>query len=505
MQDISTEFQDRKKKVEILEKEGVNPYPERFKRTHTAVQARAKGEKGVRETDEVIKKPRPEVKLAGRLMTFRPHGKIAFGQLQDATGRIQICLAQNVLGKEKCQFFEKKIDIGDHVGVTGELFITKHKELTLLMTEFQLLSKTLRSLPEKWHGLQDTEAKYRSRYLDLVMNRETYDRFLLRTRIISMMRKYLDEHEFMEVETPILSGIPSGATAKPFSTHHNALDHDFYLRIAPETYLKRCIAGGLERVYEFAKCFRNEGMDPSHLQEFTMLEYYVAYWNFEDNMRFTEEFISFVIKEIFGTLKIHCRSREGSEQEIDFTPPWPRKKFVEMIEEDCGINILDCYGNAKKLRKIIAQKKISIEGMEKMGYGNLCDALYKKVSRPKLIQPMFVILHPVDTKPLARRNDKDARLADTFQLLVNTWEIVNAYSEIVNPIDQKKRLEDQAKARESGDEEAMPMDEDFIRALEHGLPPTSGWGMGIDRFLALITKQDNLKDVVLFPLLKPLE
>lgn len=312
----------------------------------------------------------------------------------------------------------------------------------------------------------------------------------------------MDDNRFVEVETPILTTVASGAAAKPFITHHNALDIELYLRIAPETYLKRCIVGGFDRVYEFAKCFRNEGMDPSHLQEFTMLEYYGAYWNYEDNMNFTEQLIAHTMKELLGTLEVKCVDRDGKDQMIDFTPPWPRLKFVELIEQDCGINILECYGDADALRAQTKKKKIIIERAETMGYGNLCDALYKKVSRPKLIQPAFVIEHPVDTKPLARRNDEDPRLADTFQVLVNTWEIVNAYSELVDPLDQRERLMRQSDAKANGDEEAMPMDEDYLLAMEHGMPPISGWGMGIDRFVALLTNQDNLKETVLFPLMR---
>jgi lysyl-tRNA synthetase class 2 len=283
------------------------------------------------------------------------------------------------------------------------------------------------------------------------------------------------------------------------------LDIPLYLRIAPETYLKRCIVGGYERVYEFAKCFRNEGIDPSHLQEFTMLEYYVAYWNYLDNMNFTEKLIKHVLKKLLGTLQVETLDRDGNVQVINFDGKWPRLKFVDLIKGDSGIDIMQHYGDAKSLLAEIRSKGIQIEKADKMGYGNLCDALYKKVSRPKLIQPCFVIKHPVDTKPLARRNDKDHRIADTFQLLVNTWEVLNAYSELVDPLDQRDRLEKQVAARDAGDDEAMPMDEDYILAMEHGMPPISGWGMGIDRMVALLTKQDNLKDTVLFPLMKPLK
>ncbi len=528
------EFDERKKKLGEIKDLKILPYAERFERTHSVEEARVlAGKSSLRLVEDIVAKPNCKVKMAGRIMLMRPHGKLTFAHLQDFSGKLQIAFMQDfvtmdpgilndpegtksaadqgrILPPEAYKLL-KKIDVGDFIGVTGELFLTKHGELTLLVQSYQLLSKTLRPLPEKFHGIADTELKYRKRYLDLLTDPDTYQRFLLRTRLITEIRKFLDAAGFVEVETPILTSIPSGAAAKPFITHHNALDIDMYLRIAPETYLKRAVVGGFERVYEFAKCFRNEGMDPSHLQEFTMLEYYGAYWNFQDNMNFTEKLIVETLKRVNAAkaeagenpLKVTCKDHEGKEQIIDFTPPWPRLNFVELIEKDCGINILDFYGDADKLRAETKRKKIVIEKAETMGYGNLCDALYKKVSRPSLIQPAFVIKHPVDTKPLARRNDTDERLADTFQLLVNSWEIVNAYSELVDPLDQRGRLMRQADAKAAGDEEAMPMDEDFITAMEHGMPPMSGWGMGIDRFMALITNQDNLKDTVLFPIMRP--
>jgi len=510
---LINEYEDRKKKLESLRESGIQPYPERFERGHMVEELRGMAEKEKpRESEMVIKSPKNSYKIAGRLMLLRPHGKLTFAQIKDGSGQIQICFMKDILGEDNYSLL-KKLDMADFLGAEGELFYTKHGELTLLVTKFEILGKTLRPLPEKFHGLKDVEAKYRYRYLDLLSDESVFDRFIFRTKLIREMRKYMDKDGFIEVETPILTSIPSGAAAKPFSTHHNAHDIDVFLRIAPETYLKRCIVGGFEKVYEFAKCFRNEGIDPSHLQEFTMLEYYASYWNFHDNMAFTEKLVAHVIKELTGDLKIECMDRDGNRQMIDFTPPWPRLNFVQLIEKDCGINVLDYYGDADGLRAAIlgrdlkgavAQKTSFEAEIKKMGYGNLCDALYKKVSRPKLIQPCFVIRHPVDTKPLARRSDEDPRLADTFQLLVNTWEVVNAYSELVDPLDQRERLVKQAAARASGDEEAMPMDEDYLLAMEHGMPPISGWGMGIDRFVALLTNQDNLKDTVLFPLMKPI-
>lgn len=482
---------------------GVQPYPERFERTHVLAEARKAGEElKVRDLEKIGDSPTADLAVCGRIMLMRAHGKLTFARLQDHSGQLQICFMKNVVGDEAYGLL-KKIDVADFVGVRGEFFMTKHGELTILVKEFELLAKSLRPLPEKFHGLADQETKYRKRYLDLLTDQETYQRFLFRSKLVSFMRRFFDDNGFVEIETPILSSLASGATAKPFSTHHNALDINLHLRIAIETYQKCAIVGGFDRVFEIGKCFRNEGMDPSHLQEFTMLEFYAAYWNYEDNMQFTEKLISGAIKELCGSFILQCLDREGNQHPIDFTPPWPRVKFTELIEKDCGINILDFYGDAPKLRAAIQKKKIVLEDAEKMGYGNLCDTLYKKVSRPHIINPTFVILHPVDTKPLARRNDIDPRLGDTFQVLVNTWEIVNAYSELVDPIDQRERLMKQAAAKAGGDEEAMSLDEPYLLAMEHGMPPISGNGIGIDRFVALLTGQDNLKETVMFPLLRP--
>lgn len=516
---VTNEFEDRKRKLSELREGGLQPYPERFTRGQSISEVKELGEKRKpRELELILQNNKADIKICGRLMLMRPHGKLTFAQLRDYSGQMQICFVKDLVNPEPYDML-KKLDMGDFAGVTGELFVTKHGELTVLVSEYVLLGKTLRPLPEKFHGLQDTESKYRQRYLDLLADADAYKRMIFRSRLITMMRSYLDNHNFVEVETPIFHNVVSGAAAKPFITHHNALDIDVYLRIAPETFLKRCIVGGFERVYEFAKCFRNEGIDPSHLQEFTMLEYYAAYFNYEDNMKFTEELVSYVIKELTGDLKVELIDRNGHKELIDFTPPWPRLEFTKLIEKDSGIKVLDFFGDADGLRSEI-ERVVDLQGSEeplrselkalvidkafkKMGFGNLCDALYKKVSRPKLIQPAFVIKHPVDTKPLARTNDLDPRLADSFQLLVNTWEIVNAYSELVDPLDQRERLKRQSAARAGGDEEAMMMDEDYLLAMEHGMPPISGWGMGIDRFTALLTGQDNLKDTVLFPLMKP--
>lgn len=325
------------------------------------------------------------------------------------------------------------------------------------------------------------------------------ERFLTRARIIRTLRDFLDSHGFVEVETPVLQTTPSGAIANPFVTRHQALDLPLFLRIAPETYLKRCIAGGFDRVYELARSFRNEGMDPSHLQDFTLLEYYAAYWNYRDNMRFTQQLITHVLREVKGGLKLDYQGRT-----IDFEGDWEVVSLRDLLLRDTGIDI-DRHPDAASLREEVRRRGIDLQDLESMGHGALIDNLYKKVSRPGLVGPLFLIHHPIELSPLARRSDHNPRVTDRFQLVVNGWEIVNAYSELVDPLDQRGRLEEQAGLRRGGDREAMAMDEDFLTAMEHGMPPMSGWGLGVDRFICLLTDQENLRDVILFPLMKPVE
>ncbi len=495
-------FEERLKKLEAIEALGFARHPERYERTHTSAQAAAEGEATLRSIEEIQAGAKKSVAVCGRLMAQRSFGKLAFGQIQDDAGRLQICFSKGMMS-EKEEALVQLLDLGDFIGVRGELFRTRHGELTVLAAELSFLGKALHPLPEKWHGLQDREAKYRQRHLDLVMSPETRQRFDLRSRLVRATREFYWREGFTEIETPVLENVSSGAAAKPFSTHHNALDIDVFLRIAAgELWQKMAIVGGYEKTFEVARCFRNEGMDPSHLQEFTMVEHYAAYWNYEDNMAFTEKLVEHLVSQTMGGTKATVLDREGKEVEVDFKAPWPRKEFVKLIEGDCGIDVLE-HQDEKSLLKAIQAKGIVIEKAQSMGYGNLVDHLYKKVSRPKLVQPTFVIKHPADTKPLARRNDEDPRLCDTFQLLVNTWEVVNAYSELVDPLDQRARLEGQAKAKAGGDEEAMSMNEDYLVAMEHGMPPISGFGMGIDRLVTLLSRQDNLRDVVLFPLMRP--
>ncbi|MBU1152023.1 lysine--tRNA ligase [Patescibacteria group bacterium] len=502
----NNEYHMRLNKLKEMRENNIVPYADRFERSHEAIFALEEGEKAkLRGYEEIVAKPAKKLmSLCGRMMSFRTHGKISFANLQDFSGKIQICFMLDLLGPEKYKFL-KKVDVADFIGISGELFKTKHGEVTLMVYEYKILSKALRPLPEKWHGLKDREHIYRQRYLDTVMNRESMDRFIFRSNLIKALREFYWQEGFVELETPVLENVSSGAAAKPFSTHHNALDIDVFLRIAAgELWQKSAIVGGFERTFEVARCFRNEGMDPSHLQEFTMIEHYAAYWDYEDNMKFTERMFEYMLKKLTGGTKVTIKDRAGEDVKVDFKAPWPRRKFTELIKDDCGIDVLD-YDEAAPLLAAIKKKKIAIEDAEKLGYGNLVDALYKKVSRPKLIQPTFVTNHPANTKPLARRNDKDPRICDTFQLLVNTWEIINAYSELVDPVDQRERFEAQALAKAGGDEDAMMMNEDYLTTMEHGMPCMSGWGMGIDRLTTLLTGQENLKDVVMFPIMRPLD
>lgn len=486
---VLDEYNTRRKKLGEIRSQGINPYPDRFKRSHTLAKARTVA------MDKAVS-------VAGRIITSRDMGKIAFCHLQDETGRLQVVFREDKIGKDRLKWFVKYVDPADFIGVRGTMFKTQKGEISVLVKDFTLLSKALRPLPEKWHGLQDQESVYRHRYLDLISNPETFDRFKFRSSLIKLMREFYWKEGFTEVETPVLTNTPSGALAKPFKTHHNALSTDMYLRIALETHLKESIVGGFEKVFEIGRCFRNEGIDPSHLQDFTMLEHYVAYWNFEDNMKFTERLLTHVLKKLRGTLTVQIKNRDGKLVSVNFKAPWPVISFRELIKRDCGIDI-DEHKTVEGLRKAITEKNVALDDVDSLGRGNLIDALYKKVSRPKIIHPTFVISHPIDVSPLARRNDENTDTVDRFQLVINGWEIVNAYSELVDPIDQSERFEAQSEARSAGDEEAHTKDDEFVRALEHGAPPISGWGMGVDRLVALLTQQDNLRDVVLFPLLRP--
>ncbi len=481
----------RLQKLEGLRAAGIRPYADRYPTTHSLAKAR----------EEAQAVAGTKVRVAGRLMTSRAFGQLTFAHLQDASGRCQIALDATHVGAEALSIFDKFTDLGDFVGIEGVTFQTKKGEPTIRATSWTFLSKALLPLPEKWHGLSDKEICYRERHLDLLVNPETRERFRLRTRVVRALREYLDGHGFEEVETPVLASKATGALARPFLTHHNALNIECALRIAPETWLKKCVAGGIDRVYEVARCFRNEGMDPSHLQDFTMCEWYCAYFDFNDNMDFTQGLILHLLDQSLSTRQIRWGAHD-----IDFAPPWPRVRMRDLILRDSGVDY-DLCPDAPSLRAAIAARGIHLDrdDIAVLGRGPLIDVLYKKVSRPKLVSPVFVTNHPIDLSPLARRNDDNPSVTDRFQLVVNGWEIVNAYSELVDPVDQRKRFEEQMAARAAGDDEAMEIDEDYLTCMEHGMPPMSGWGMGIDRFVSLLSGQDSLRDVVLFPLMKPLD
>lgn len=482
--DLNEQERIRREKLVKLKEAGVHAYPERFEITHELKDARglADGTGGV--------------SVAGRITAIRRMGKLSFLTIQDMEGKLQLCMKIDDVGPEKYQQYVDFVDIGDFFGGKGEMFTTRTGEKTLQVKEYTFLGKCLRPLPEKFHGLQDIEIKYRQRYLDLITSEEARNRFLLRSAIVREMRNFFEKEGFIEVETASLQPNPSGALAKPFKTHHNSLGVDFYLRIAPETYLKRLIVAGFHHVVEFARCYRNEGMSPNHLQEFTMVEGYSAYWNYVDNMNMMKRLFQTVFQKTLGTTKIKL-----GETEVDFGGEWNVVTFRDLILKDCGIDI-EKFKTSQELFSAIKDKRIDLEEEhpEKLGRGNLIDLLYKRVSRPKMVGPTFLTEHPIDLSPLARANDKRPELTDRFQLVVNGVEIVNAYSELVDPIEQMNRLEEQAKLNAAGDEDAMVKDDDYVTSMEYGMPPISGWGIGIDRLIQFVTNSDNIKDCVLFPL-----
>lgn len=478
---------------------GTPAYPSRFSRTHTASEVVAFSEKNpMRTADEVFANPTKDIRVAGRIMTFREHGKIAFANIQDASGQLQVCFKFEVLGEKVFNLLLNDIDLGDFIGVVGEPFVTKQGKLAVLCAEFVFLGKALRPLPDKFHGLEDTEIKYRKRYLDLIANRETMDRFLTRSKITEGVRQWLLARGFVELVTRTLQPQAGGALAKPFTTHHNGLDTDYALRIANELDLKMAIIGGFERVYEFAIDFRNEGMDPSHLQEFEMLEWYCAYEDVETNMKWTEEMLREILPKALGGSTFTVFDKKGKEHIVDISKPFKKVTFTELL---ASVDV-DIFAEKDVLVKKAIEVGIDADEAKARSRANLLDDIYKKLVRPNLVDPTFVTQHPGDLKPLARRNDADPRLADSFQLLIAGWEVVNAYSELVDPVAQRKLLEEQAKERAGGDAEAMEVNEEYLTAMEHGMPPITGFGMGIDRLVALVTGQKNLRDVVLFPLMK---
>ncbi len=483
MREFSEQELVRREKLENIQ----NPYPDKYEVNYSL--------KDAKNLDDGT----CNVRIAGRIVLMRKMGKMSFLTLADIEGRIQVSIKLDCVGDENYAFFKSNIDIGDFIGVEGEVFTTHTGEKTVRASSFKFLGKALRPLPEKFHGLEDVETIYRERYIDLIMNEDARRKFLFRSKFIHEIRNYLNNLGYIEIETPILSSKASGANAKPFVTHHNAMDSDLYLRIAPETYLKRAVVGGFTKVFEIARCFRNEGMDATHLQDFTMLECYGAYLNYKDNMKITRELLQNVIKSIFNTLDIYV-----GDKKVDLSGDWEITSFRDLLIKYCNID-LNIYSNKESLLSKIKEDNIEIDSeipLENLGYGSLVDQLYKKVARPHIINPVFLTEHPIDLSPLARANDSNKNITDRFQLVINGAEIINAYSELVDPMEQEKRLKHQAELKAKGDIEAMPMDYDYIKAMEYGMPPISGWGMGIDRIVQLLTNSNNIKDVVLFPLMK---
>ncbi|MFD1739228.1 lysine--tRNA ligase [Bacillus salitolerans] len=476
----------RIEKLESLKAFGIQAYPERFAKNYELYQA-GNLEDGM-----------TDVKVAGRVISIRHFSKLLFITISDIQGKLQLLLKKDETGEELFQQFLDYIDIGDFVGVEGTMYTTKTNEKTLRIKHYVFLGKALHPLPEKWHGITNIELRYRQRYLDLLMTKDTQNRLLARTRMVRAIRRFFEEKEFLEVETPILQHTSSGALAKPFKTYHHSLDTELNLRIAPETYLKRLIVGGFTKVFELAKCFRNEGISPQHLQEFTMVEGYAAYWNYEDTMKLMREMVLYLLNQTFQTTTISIHN-----QSIDFSLEWDVVSFRDLILKDTGIDI-DLYPNVKDLFQETRKKGIDLDypDAELLGRGNLIDLLYKRKCRPHLVKPTFLIQHPIDLSPLARANDANPGLTDRFQLVINGAEVINAYSELVDPLEQRKRLEAQALLKNNGDVEAMEMDEDYLLAMEYGMPPISGWGFGIERLLMVLTDSDTIKDCVVFPLTK---
>ncbi|MFZ2087849.1 MAG: lysine--tRNA ligase [Desulfobaccales bacterium] len=482
----------RREKTQELRQGGLDPFFNRFVPSHALAQV-IDGYGAM--TGPELEKLTTTFRLAGRLMLMRKFGKAVFCHFQDGSGRLQAYVQREVLGDEAYNWF-KKLDIGDFVGLEGTLFRTKTDELTLAVSRFWVLTKSLRPLPEKYHGLTDVEARYRQRYLDLLMNPPVWQVFRTRAAITRLMRLFLDERGFLEVETPMMQPIPGGATAKPFITHHQALDMQLYLRIAPELYLKRLIVGGFDRVYEINRNFRNEGLSSLHNPEFTMLEFYQAYATYENLMDLTEELFCFLAQEIFGTLKFTYQ-----DQEIDFTRAWRRLDLRESLTEIGGIPA-EVVADREKLVDLALKEGVQLRAGE--GYGRALTKLFDLNVEARLIQPTFVLGYPTETSPLSRKNDDNPEVVDRFELFIAGREMANAFSELNDPDDQRQRFEKQMAAHAAGDEE-MPhaVDEDFLLALEYGMPPAAGEGIGIDRLVMLLTDSPSIRDVILFPLLRP--
>ncbi len=476
----------RLKKLEAIRTAGILAYPEKTKRTH-------KIEEALKDFNS-LSRFKKEIILVGRIKALREHGGSTFLNIDDGSGNIQAYFRKDRIGEKGYKFFLDNFDIGDFVEIRGILFKTKKGEKTIDAADFKTLAKSLLPLPEKWHGLKDVEERFRKRYLDLLFNPEAKRKFELRSKIIKEIRWFLEAEGFLEVETPILQPIYGGAKAKPFKTHLNALDMDLYLRISPELYLKRLLVGGFEKVYEIGRCFRNEGMDRAHNPDFTMLEFYWAYADYKGLMKLTEKMFGNLLKKILGNLKIKYEGKE-----INFETPWPRIEFSQILKKFTKINLEEIHPETLKKEA----KKLEIKIKEGTTKVEIADEIYKKICLPNIHQPTFIINHPLGSFPLAKALEKNPKTLANFQLVVAGWELINAFSELNDPIEQRKRFEEQEKFFKTGLEEAQRMDEDFIEALEYGMPPAAGFGMGIDRLVSLLTDSYSLREVILFPAMRP--
>jgi lysyl-tRNA synthetase class 2 len=484
---LNTVVEDRIIKAQKLKEAGANLYPSGYRVDMTVLDVMEQFGHMDAETLEQESEPR---NLAGRIMAKRDFGKASFIHIKDRTGRLQAYIRKDRVGDEKFQIF-KLMDIGDFIGIKGGFFRTKTNELTILASDIELLAKSVRPLPEKWHGLTDVETRYRQRYVDLIVNDPVRDVFAMRSRIIQAIRRFFVKKDFLEVETPMMQPIPGGATARPFKTFHNALGMDLYLRVAPELYLKRLVVGGFERVFEINRNFRNEGISIKHNPEFTMLEFYMAYATYEDLMGLTEALFNYVLKHVLDTAVIQYQG-----ETIDFTPPWPRISMFDSLRNIGGVDddVLTDKGAALRLA---TDRGIGIADRD--GHGTILTKIFDHLVEPKLISPTFIVGYPTEVSPLSRRNDQDPNITDRFELFIGGREIANAFNELNDPVDQRQRFEAQVALREAGDEEALFMDKDYLSALEYGMPPTAGEGIGIDRVVMLLTDSPSIRDVILFP------
>ncbi len=488
--DVTEILSNKWEKIEELRRKNIDPFGYRFVKA-CRISDLIEKNKNI----EIGQCNQEQISVAGRLMALRKHGKAIFGNLEDLSGKIQIYIKESEVGKEPFDLFGK-IDVGDILGVTGLIFRTRTGEITILVKEFVLLCKSVRNLPEKWHGLKDIEIRYRKRYLDLIVNPGIREIFIKRSKSIQLIRDFLNNKGYLEVETPIMQPIPGGATARPFITHHNTLNKDFYLRIAPELYLKRLLVGGFEKVYELGRNFRNEGISTKHNPEFTMLELYEAYGDYYTMMQITEELLAYVVKKVLGSLEIEYQGNK-----INLTSPWRRISMYKAIEEATGVQI----GNLEPpdYLKVIKEYNLSIDG--EINKGEIANELFEKYVEPSLIQPTFVLDYPLELSPLSKQKKDNPELVERFELFISSMELANAFTELNDPAEQRRRFEEQATKKGAGERKGHFMDEDYIEALEYGMPPAGGLGIGIDRLVMLLTDSNSIKEVILFPQLKSKE